>query len=101
MVMELKLILLLTDLLAIALASPRFFHAFLLTWFQIKRVTLDFLDNVFRLHFALEAPQCVLKGFAFLYSNLCQENTPPNIPQLGELSEYDSMPRNCIKSPII
>jgi hypothetical protein len=80
MVVELKLILLLTDLLAIALAGKRFFHALLFTRLQIKRVTLDFLDNVFRLHLALEAPQCVLKGFAFLYSNLCQENTPPNSP---------------------
>lgn len=68
-----KLILLLTDLLAITLACKRFLHAFLFTGFQIKRVTLDFLDDVFRLHLALKAPQCVLKGFAFLYSNLCQE----------------------------
>ena len=80
MVAELLLILLLTDLLAIALAGKRFFHTLLLTWFQIKRVTLDFLDNVFRLHLAFETSQGVLKGFAFLYSNLCQENTPPNIP---------------------
>jgi hypothetical protein len=68
-----RLILLLTDLLPIALASKRLFHAFLFTGFQIKRMTLDFLDNVFSLHFALEAPQGILKGFAFLYSNLCQE----------------------------
>jgi hypothetical protein len=33
MVTELKLILLLTDLLAIALTCKRFFHTFLLTWF--------------------------------------------------------------------
>ena len=83
MVAELELILLLTDLLTIALASERFFHAFLLTRFQIKRVTLDFLDNVFRLHFALEASQCVLKGFAFLYSNLCQEKYTSKQSQSG------------------
>jgi hypothetical protein len=83
MVAELKLILLLTDLLAIALASKRLFHALLFTWFQIKRVTLDFLDNVFRLHLALEAPQCVLKGFAFLYSNLCQEKYTSKQSQSG------------------
>jgi hypothetical protein len=82
-VAELKLILLLTDLLAIALASKRLFHALLLTWFQIKRVTLNFLDNVFRLHLALKAPQCVLKGFAFLYSNLCQEKYTSNQSQSG------------------
>ena len=83
MVAELKLILLLTELLAIALASKRLFHALLLTWFQIKRVTLNFLDNVFRLHLALKAPQCVLKGFAFLYSNLCQEKYTSKQSQSG------------------
>jgi hypothetical protein len=88
MVAELELILLLTDFLTIALASERFFHAFLLTWFQIKRVTLDFLDDVFRLHFALEAPQCVLKGFAFLYSNLCQEKYTSKQSQSGSTPEY-------------
>ena len=80
MVAKRELILLLTDLLAITLACKRFFHAFLFTGLQIKRVTLDFLDNVFSLHLTLEAPQGILKGFAFLYSNLCQENTPPNSP---------------------
>jgi hypothetical protein len=68
-----RLVLLLTDLLAIALACERFFYALLLTWFQIKGVTLDFLDNVFGLHLALKAAQSIFKGFAFLYSNLCQE----------------------------
>ena len=80
MVAKLELVLLLTDLLAIALACERFLHAFLFTGLQIKRVTLDFLDNVFSLHFALETAQGILKGFAFLYSNLCQEKTPPNSP---------------------
>jgi len=67
------LILLFTDLLTITLASKRFFHTLLLTWFQIKRVTFDFLDNVFCLHFAFESAQGIFKGFAFLNSNLCHE----------------------------
>jgi len=83
MVAEPKLILLLTDLLAIAFASKRFFDAFLFTGLQIKRVTLDFLDDVFRLHLALEASQRVLKGFAFLYSNLCQEKYTSKQSQSG------------------
>jgi hypothetical protein len=83
LVMELMLILLLTDFLAIALACQRFFYAFLLTWFQIKRVTLDFLDNVFGLHLAFEASQGILKGFAFLYSNLCQEKYTSKQSQYG------------------
>ena len=83
MVAEWILVLLLTNFLTIALACKRLFHTLLLTWFQIKRVALDFLDDVFRLHFALEAPQCVLKGFAFLYSNLCQEKYTSKHSQSG------------------
>ena len=101
MVAKLELVLLLTDLLAIALAGKRFFHAFLFTGFQIKRMTLDFLDNVFRLHLALEAPKCVLKGFAFLNSNLCQKNTPPNIPNRGRKQNTPVWHRNYIKSSVI
>jgi hypothetical protein len=80
---ERKLVLLLTNLLTITLTCERFFHAFLLTWFQIKRVTLDFLDDVFGLHLALKAPQGILKGFAFLNSNLCQEKYTSKQSQLG------------------
>src|ERR1700692_3223937 len=83
MVAKLELVLLLTDLLAIALACKRFFHAFLFTGLQIKRVTLDFLDYVFSLHLALEAPQGILEGFALLYSNLCQEKYTSKQSQSG------------------
>jgi hypothetical protein len=99
-VAEQLLILLLTNLLTIALTSERFFHTLLLTWFQIKRVTLYFLDNVFRLHLALKAPQCVLKGFAFLYSNLCQENTPPNAPNRDSFQNTPVWLENHIKSSL-
>jgi hypothetical protein len=57
MVAELKLILLLTDLLAITLTCQRFLH--------------------------VEAPQGILKGFAFLYSNLCQEKYTSKQSQSG------------------
>ena len=72
MVAKLELILLLTDLLAITLACKRFFHALLLTGLQIKRVTLDFLDDVLLLDLALEPAQRVFERFAFLNANLCQ-----------------------------
>jgi hypothetical protein len=84
-VAEQLLILLLTNLLTIALTSERFFHALFFTWFQVKRVALDFLDNVFGLHLALKAPQGILKGFAFLYSNLCQEKYTSKQSQSGYL----------------
>jgi len=81
------LVLLLADLLAIALTRERFFDALLFTWFQIKGVTLDFLDNVFGLHLALEAAQSIFKGFAFLYSNLCQEKYTSRLSQLGYIHQ--------------
>ncbi len=68
-----QLVLLFADLLTIPLAGQCFLHALLFARFQVKRVALDFLDNVFGLHLALKAPQGILKGFAFLNSNLCQE----------------------------
>ena len=69
---QLTLVLFFPNLLAIALASQRFFHALLLAWFQIERVTLDLFDNVFGLDFALEAAQGIFERFTFLNSNLCQ-----------------------------
>jgi hypothetical protein len=46
--------------------------------FQIKGVALDLFDDVFLLHLALEAAQCVLEGFTLLQSNFRQTDTPPN-----------------------
>lgn len=67
-----QLILFLADLLAIPLASQRFFHALLLAGLQIKRVTLYFFDNVFGLYLTLKTPQGILERLAFLYSNFGQ-----------------------------
>ena len=100
-VAKLELILLLADFLAIALASKRLFHTLLFTWFQIKRVALDFLDDVFRLHLALKAAQCVLKGFAFLYSNLCQEKYTSKQSQSGYLPEYSRLMPELHKTLVI
>ncbi len=78
-----ELVLLLAHLLTIPLAGKRFLHTLLLTRLQIKRVTLDFLDNVFGLHLALKSPKGILKGFTFLYSNLCQEKYTSKQSQSG------------------
>jgi hypothetical protein len=88
LVLRNQLILFLTDLLAITFASERFFYTLLFAGFQIKRVTLNFLDDVFGLHLALEAPQGILKGFAFLYSNLCQEKYTSKQSPNGISTEY-------------
>jgi hypothetical protein len=68
-----KLVLLLAYLLAISLARQSFLHALLLAWFQVKGVTLDFFNDVFGLHLALETAQRILEGFALLYTNFCQD----------------------------
>jgi hypothetical protein len=51
-------------------------------------VALDLLDDVLRLHLALETAQGILKGLAFLHTNLCHLDTPPNLPA-GEVLGYD------------
>jgi hypothetical protein len=74
------LVLLLADLLTITLASERFFYALFFARLQIKGMTLYFLDDVFGLHLSLETAQSILKGFAFLNSNLCQEKHLQTFP---------------------
>ncbi len=78
-------VLLFSYLLAIALPRQRFFHALLLTRFQVERMAFDFLDDVFRLDFPFEATQGILKGFAFLNSNLCQKKYTSKQSQSGDL----------------
>ena len=77
------LVLFLTNLLAIPLASQRFFHTLLLAGFQVEGVTLDLFDDVFSLYFPLEAAQGVFERFTLLNSNLCQGKTPHNQGQKG------------------
>jgi hypothetical protein len=68
-----QLVLFLPDLLAITLTRQRFLHSLLLTRFQIKRVPLNFLDDVLGLHFALETAQGILERLTFLNTNFCQD----------------------------
>ena len=71
------LILFLTDLLAIPLACQGFLDALLLAGLQVEGVALDFLDDVFLLHLALEAAKSILEGLTLLQTNFCQcKNTP-------------------------
>jgi len=75
------LVLLLADLLTITFPSERFFYALFFARLQVKGVTLDLLNNVFLLHFALEATQCIFEGLALLKSYFCQLNyTPKPVP---------------------
>src|SRR6266436_2287860 len=62
-----------------ALTRQRFFYTLLFARLQIKRVTLDFLDYVFGLHFSLEATKSVFERLAFLQSDFCQRNYTPKL----------------------
>jgi len=53
-------------LLAVPLSSQRLFHALFLSGLQVERMLLDFLDDVFLLHFPLKTPKQILKGLALL-----------------------------------
>ena len=76
------LVLLLTRLFAATLTCQSLFRALLLAWFQVKRMALHFLDDVFLLHFALETTQSVFQALTILNPYFRQTNTPPNQPEL-------------------
>jgi hypothetical protein len=51
---------------AIPLTGKRFFLALFLAGLEVERVTLDFLNYVFLLNLALEAPQSAFERFPIL-----------------------------------
>jgi hypothetical protein len=76
-----NLVLFFACFLSAALARQRFFYALLFAGLQVKGVTLDLLDDVFLLHLAFEATQCIFEGLALLKSYFCQLNyTPKPVP---------------------
>jgi hypothetical protein len=76
-----SLVLLFASLLAIPLACQCGLHTTFFAGLQIVGMTLYFLDDVFLLDLALEPAQCILERLAFLNTNLCQINPPPNLPR--------------------
>ena len=71
-----ELILLATLLLAQSLPRKRFFGPALLARLHIEAVLLDFLDDVFLLHFPLKATECILKRLTLLNDYFCQCISP-------------------------
>jgi hypothetical protein len=65
--------------LTASLASERLLYTLLLTGFQVKRMLLHFLDNVFGLNSPLEAAQGVFQGLSILETNFCQSNYTPSL----------------------
>jgi hypothetical protein len=80
---HITLVLFFACFLSAALAGQCFLHPLLFARLQVKGVTLDLLDNIFLLHFALEATQCILEGLALLKSYFCQLNYTPKLVLLG------------------
>ena len=78
-----SLVLLFASFLPAALARQRFFHTLLFAGLQVKGVTLNLLDDVFLLHFALETAQCIFEGFSLLQSNFCQRTDTPKLVLFG------------------
>src|SRR6266702_2969087 len=71
-----NLIWLSANFLASTLSRQGFLHPALRARLQVERVTLHFLDDVFRLNLALKATKRVFHRFAFLQSNFCQIHHP-------------------------
>ncbi len=61
-----KSVLLLARLLAIALPGQGFLDTALFAGLQVKRMPLDFLDDVFLLHLPLKAAESIFQRLAFL-----------------------------------
>ena len=66
-----------TTLLSVSLASQRLLDPLLFTRLQIEGVPFDLFDNVFLLHFTLEAPKGVFQRLTLLQFHFSQLKTPP------------------------
>ncbi len=66
------------DFLLRPLTSQSLLYAELRAGLQIIGMTLYFLNDVFRLNFALEAAKSALNRLALLQSNFSQTKSPPN-----------------------
>ena len=82
------LVLLFASLFPAPFASQRFFYALLLAWLEVVGVSLDLLDDVFLLYFALETPQGILKRLTFLQSYFRQIRYTPKLVPIGPLQTY-------------
>jgi len=80
---QLFLVLLLADFLTISFASERFFDTLLFARLQVEGVTLNLLDDVFLLHFALEPAQGIFEGFTLLNSYFSQLTNTPKLVRCG------------------
>ena len=72
-------------LLAQSLPRKRFLCPALLAGLHVEAMLLDFLDDVFLLHLALETTQGVLQRFTFLDNDFGHSSFTPNPVRIGNL----------------
>src|SRR5271166_2777821 len=63
-----------------ALSCQSLLHSALLARLQVVRVTLNVLNDVFRLNLAFEPTEGVLQRLTLLQSNFCQTHHPQTSP---------------------
>src|SRR5437868_42653 len=68
------------DFFSGTLSRQSLLHSALLARLQVVGVTLHFLNDVLRLHLALEATKGVLQRLTLLQSNFCQIHHPQTSP---------------------
>src|SRR5690348_5163655 len=85
-------------LFAQSLPRKRFLCPALLAGLHVEAVLLDFLDDVFLLHLALETTQGVLQRFTFLDNDFGHSSFTPNPVRIGNLRRliYDATPPRVI-----
>ena len=81
-----ELVVLLASLFAAAFARESFLDAFLLAGLQVEGVTLDLLNDVPLLHFALKRSEGILEGLTLLNPNFSQTNYTPKLVPLDAFS---------------
>ena len=89
-----NLIRLFSTLFSSTLSRQRFFHALLLSRFEVEGVTPDLLDDVFLLYLAFEPTKGILQRLALLQSNFCQSDHLPASNQSRTLELTSSVLRS-------
>src|SRR5439155_14829549 len=87
-----RLILFAPLLFAQTLPRKRFLCPTLLAGLHVETMLLDFLDDVFLLHLALETPQCVFQRLTFLDDDFSHLTFTPNPVRIGNLRKPGQMP---------
>src|SRR5207302_4919500 len=80
-----SLVLFFPCLLATAFTRQCFLYALFLARLQVEGVTLNLLDNIFLLHFALETAQRIFEGLTLLISDFRQLAPPPTCSRLAPI----------------